>query len=163
LIAQEAAMVRGTPTSLEAIRSFLVGIDGTEAASNALAVTCEIAKRSHASVAALHVIEVPRSLPVDAELAGELERGENIVNGAERLAGRYDLRIDGRILQARNAGAAVVDEAIALGVDAVVLGLDYHRPYGRFELGSLPQFVLENAPMQVWLIRYPPVPGDLPQ
>jgi nucleotide-binding universal stress UspA family protein len=150
------------PASLGAIRSFLVGIDGTNAASNALAVTCEIARRGHASVSALHVIEVPRSLPVDAELAGELERGETIVNNAEQLATRYDIRIDGRILQARNAGAAVVDEAAALGVDAIVLGLDYHRPYGRFELGALPLYVLENARAQVWLIRYPPEPGDLP-
>jgi nucleotide-binding universal stress UspA family protein len=155
-------VVLSNPASLEAIKSFLVGIDGTDAASNALAITCEIARRSKASVAALHVIEVPRSLPLDAELASELERGETIVNGAERLAGRYDIRIDGRILQARNAGAAVVDEAAALGVDAIVLGLDYHRPYGRFELGSLPLYVLENARAQVWLIRYPPEPGDLP-
>ena len=142
--------------SLDSIRSFLVALDDSEAARNALAVACELAKRTRAHVAALHVIEVPRALPLDAELATELEHGESIMRDAEALAGKYDVRLNGQILQARNAGAAVVDEAAALGADAIVLGLDYHRPYGRFELGQLPLYVLENARCQVWIIRYPP-------
>ncbi len=147
-------MVRTAP--LESIRSFLVAIDGTQAATNALAGACEIARRSRADVSVIHVIEVPRSLPLDAELMEELESGEVILGDAEQLAGRYDVKLDARILQARNAGAAIVDEAVALQPDAIVLGLDYHRPYGRFELGVLPLYVLENASAQVWLIRYPP-------
>ncbi len=139
---------------LDAIRSFLVAINGTEASDNALAVVCAIAHRSRASVALLHVIEVPRSLPLDAELQFELERGETIMGNAEVLAAQHDVKVEGQILQARNAGAAVVEDA--LGADAVVLGLDYHRPLGRFELGQVPQYVLENARCQVWLMRYPP-------
>lgn len=146
--------------ALGAIHSFLVAIDGSEAATNALAVTCEIARRSHARVAALHVIEVPRSLPLDAELTAELEHGEAILNEAEALGRRYDVELEGRILQARHAGVAVVDEAAALEADAIVIGLDYHRPYGKFELGQVPQYALENARAQVWLIRYPPGPDE---
>lgn len=143
---------------LEAIRTFLVAINGTKASDNALAVVCEIAHRSRARVSLLHVIEVPRSLPLDAELQFGLERGETIMGNAEVLAGQHDVKVDGQILQARNVGAAVVEEAAVLGADAIVLGLDYHRPYGRFELGSVPQYVLESARCQVWLMRYPP--GD---
>ena len=146
--------------ALGAIHSFLVALDGSPAAASALAVTCEIAKRSHARVAALHVIEVPRSLPLDAELPAELERGEAIISEAEALGRRNDIQLEGRILQARNSGVAVVDEAAALGSDAIVIGLDYHRPYGKFELGPLAQYVLENAQAQVWLMRYPPHAAD---
>jgi nucleotide-binding universal stress UspA family protein len=147
--------------SLDAIRSFLVALDGGEASTNALVATCEIARRSHASVAALHVIEVPRSLPLEAELPAEFERGETILADAEALGRRHDVHLDGRILQARNAGVAVVDEAAALQADAIVIGLDYHRPYGKFELGQLPQYVLENARALVWLIRYPSGPDEV--
>ncbi len=141
---------------LEEIRSFLVPIDGGQASDHALAVVCGIARRTHAQVAVLHVIEVPRSLSLDAELQFELERGERIVGNAELLAGRHDVKVQCQILQARNAGAAMVEEAAAVGAGAIVLGLDYHRPYGRFEVSPVPMYVLENAACQVWLMRYPP-------
>ena len=141
--------------TLADIRSFLVVLDGGRASKNGLAVTCEVARRSHAPVAALHVIEVPRSLPLEAELPAEFDRGEAILSEAEALGRRHDVQVDGRILQARNAGVAVVDEASALQADAIVMGLDYHRPSGKFELGQVPLYVLENARVMVWLIRYP--------
>ena len=142
---------------LGAITSFLVAVDGSDASHSALAIACDVARRNHAKVTALHVIEVPRSLPLEAELEPEAERGEQILTRAEQIADAHDVQIEGALLQAREAGQALVDEAIDLGTDAIVVGLDYqHRPYGRFELGRLPQYVLANAPCQVWLIRYAP-------
>lgn len=148
--------------SLDAVRSFLVAIDGSRAAMHALGATCGIARRSHASVAALHVIEVPRSLPVEAELPVEFERGEAILAEAEALGRRLDVSVAGQILQARSAGVAVVDEAAALEADAIVIGLDYYRPYGKFELGQVPLYVLGNAHVLVWVIRYPTGPDEAP-
>jgi len=149
-------MARRDP--LSAIRLYLVAVDGSEASSNALAVTCDVARRSRARVTALYTIEVPRSLPLDADLAADLQQGEAVLTTAERTAADHDVRLEGRLLQARQAGAALVEEAAALGADAIVLGLAYHRPYGRFELGPLAEHVLEQARCQVWLIRYPPAP-----
>lgn len=152
-------MVRMAPP--DAVRSILVVVDGTPASNYALSVACETARRQHASIFALHVVEVPRRLPVDAEMSAELERGEEILAAAEAAAAKYDLKLEGNILQARNAGSAVVDEAVALRVDAVVIGLAYHRSYGRYDIGQVAQFVLENAPTQVWVIRYPPTSDQL--
>jgi len=145
----------------EAVRSILAVVDGTPAANYALSIACETARRQHASIFALHVVEVPRRLPVDAEMTAELERGEQILAAAEATAAKYDLKLEGNILQARNVGSAVVDEAVALRVDAVVIGLAYHRSYGRYDIGQMAQFVLENAPTQVWVIRYPPAAEQL--
>jgi nucleotide-binding universal stress UspA family protein len=145
---------------LSAVRSFLVPFDGGPASVNALAVACDVAKRGRASVSALYVIEVPLSLPIDADLQRDVDKGEALLREADQIADDHDIRIEGRILQARQAGVAVVDEAAELHSDAIVLGLDYHRPYGRFELGSVSQYVLENARCQVWLIRYPPPAGE---
>jgi nucleotide-binding universal stress UspA family protein len=152
-------MVRGVAP--DAVRSILVVVDGSEASNNALGIACETAKRLHASLFGLHVIEVPRALPVDAELTADLERGEQVMSAAERAASKFDLKLEGNIVQARHAGTAVVDEAAALRVDAVVMGLAYHRSYGRYELGQTALTVLENALAQVWIIRYPPRPDQL--
>ena len=142
------------------VKSFLVPLDGMDASYNALAVVCGIARHTRARVSALHVIEVPRSQPLGASLAAETEQAEAILTRAEEIAGEHDVRVDCGLLQAREAGQALVDEAVDQGTDAVVVGLGYHRPYGRFELGRLPQYVLANAPCQVWLIRYPPEQAD---
>lgn len=136
-------------------RSFLVPLDGSEAAYGALVSACDIARKTKASVAAVYVIEVPRSLPLDADLLAEGQRGEEILERAEKLAAAHDVRLEGDLLQARQAGHVIIDEAIERGADAIVIGLAYHRPYGQFQLGSLVEYVLEHAPGFVWLIRYP--------
>ena len=141
------------------VRSFLVPLDGSEAAYGALAAACETARKTKASVSAVYVIEVPRSQPLDADLVAEGQRGEEILERAETLAASHDVRLEGDLLQARQAGHVIIDEAIERGADAIVIGLAYHRPYGRFELGSLAEYILEHAPGFVWLIRYP-VPSE---
>ena len=141
---------------LRKLHHFLVPIDGSEASFAALASTCEIARQHRADVDALFVIEVPRTLALDAEVGAEVDRGEDILSRAEQVARDHKVKIDAYICQARQAGHAVVDEAIEHSADAIVVGVDYHRPYGRFRLGRLPQYVLANAPCEVWLFRYSP-------
>lgn len=141
--------------SLERVRSFLVPVDGSQAAYQALAATCDVARRTHATVSILYVIEVPRQEPVDVELPAEVERGERILSTAEEIAKDHHIRLRGELLQARQAGLAVVDEAVEKRVDAIVVGLEFHRPFGRFEMGRLPEYVVAHAPCEVWLLRLP--------
>lgn len=144
---------------LSALRSILVPVDGSDAADYALAAACDVAKRAKARVYALHVIEVPRSLALDAEMMVEVQRGDAILERAEQIAGEFGLKVEGDLVQARQAGHAVVDEATERGVDAIVIGVAYHRPYGRFALGGLASYLLEHAPCQVWVIRDRPPGG----
>jgi nucleotide-binding universal stress UspA family protein len=143
-------------------RSFLVPLNGSDASFGALVAACQTARKTRASVSAVYVIEVPRSQPLDADLVGEAQRGEEILERAEALARAHDVRLQADLLQARQASHVIVDEATERNVDAIVIGLEYHRPYGRFELGALARYVLEHAPGYVWLIRYP-IPEGEPQ
>lgn len=140
---------------LREVKSILVPVNGTEASYNALAIACDIARRNRAKVSVLYVIEVPRSLPLDALLDEEVEQGEAILQRAEEVADAHDIQLEGELLQARQAGHALVDEAIDTGVDAIVMGVDYHQPLGRFQLGNVPSYVLAQAPCEVWMLRYP--------
>ena len=144
---------------LRDLTHYLVPIDGSAAAYAALAATCDVARIHHSDVSALFVIEVPRRLPLDADMGHEFDRGEEILTRAEEIAHDHKIRLDASMCQARQAGHAVVDEAIENHADAIVVGVDYHRPYGRFRLGRLPDYVLANAPCEVWLFRYAPADG----
>jgi len=137
------------------MKVILVPTDGSHASMRAVALACSIARRNKGKVYVVHVIEVKRSLPLDAELDPEAGEGERILLQAEKAAHEQDFEVQSDLLQAREAGHAVVDEAVERGVDAIVLGVDYKRPFGEFQLGRLTQYVLKNAPCLVWICRQP--------
>ena len=147
-------MVKVDP--LKAVKSILVAVDGSDASYNALATVCDIARNSKARISVLHVIEVPRALPLDADLPSEAERGENVLTQAERLCEGHRVKVRGELVQARQAGVAIVDEATAGDVDAIALGLSFQQQIGRFPLDEVSQYVLEHALCDVWLFRYAP-------
>jgi nucleotide-binding universal stress UspA family protein len=138
------------------VRSLLVPVDGSDAGYNALAFACDVAHRRKASVNVVSVIEVPRALPIDADLDADEARCEAVLDRAERIARDHRVKLRGELIQARKAAHAIVDEATERDVDVIVLGVAYDRPYGRFQLGALPEYVLEHANSEVWLIRYRP-------
>ena len=144
-----------TKEPLTALKSILVPVDGSEASLMAVEFACTLAKRSRGKVHVVHVIEVKRSLPLDAELVMEAQRGEEILSQAENAAKRQDYEVEGDLLQARDAGHAIVDEAVERQADAIVIGVPFRRPYGDFELGRVPNHVLRSAHCQVILLRLP--------
>jgi nucleotide-binding universal stress UspA family protein len=137
------------------MKVILVPTDGSPASMRAVTLACNIARRNKGRVYVVHVIEVKRSLPLDAELEPEAGEGERILLQAEKAAHEQDFEVQGELLQAREAGHAVVDEAVERGVDAIILGVDYKRPVGDFQVGRLAQYVLKNAPCVVWICRQP--------
>ena len=118
-------------------------------------LACSIAKRNKGKVYAVHVIEVKRSLPLDADLSQEAAAGEEILSRAERVAADADFRLDGELLQAREAGHAIVDEAMERGVELILMGAEHKAPLGEYQMGRLTQYVVRAAPCNVWLWRHP--------
>jgi nucleotide-binding universal stress UspA family protein len=142
------------------VRELLVPCDGSPASYEALAQAISLAKRNKGNVFVVHVIEVRRTLPLDADMVDEAQRGEEILTEAERLAEELECRIEGDLLQAREAGHAIVDEALERRVDAIILGTEYRRPFGEFQLSRTIQYVLKHAPCQVWVFRMGSRPGE---
>ncbi len=134
-------------------RSILIATDGSPASMEAIELACALVKRNKGSVTVVHVIEVPRALPLDADLQNAAERGEEYLSAAEQLAAKLDCKIEAELLQAREAGHAVVDEATSRAVDAILLGVEHHTPYGEFQIGRTTQYVLKNAHCPVVICR----------
>jgi nucleotide-binding universal stress UspA family protein len=141
------------PDPLGGVRSILVPVDGSPASLDAVALACSIGKRNKGKVFAVHVIEVKRSLPLDAELVTEANSGEDVLTRAERVASEVDFQIEGELLQAREAGHAIVDEAMERAVDLILLGTE-HRGVGEYQMGRVTQYVVKAAPCNVWLWRH---------
>ena len=137
------------------IASIMVPVDGSEASMQAVALACDIARRNKGRVYTVHVIEVKRALPIDADMAEEAATGEQVLAQADEVARGWGVKVEGELLQARDAGHAIVDEAADRGVDAIVIGKQYRRAPGEYELGTIIDYVLRQAECEVWVRRLP--------
>ncbi|MFN3974420.1 MAG: universal stress protein [Dehalococcoidia bacterium] len=114
-----------------------------------------IARQGGAKVFLIYIIEVPRRYPVDAELPDETESGEKVLRQVEDLFREAHVEVEADILQAREAGPAIVKEAVAQGVDLILMELPYRHEHGSFSVGHTTLFVLEHAPCPVLVLRQP--------
>ena len=118
-----------------------------------VSLACDLARGSKGLVWLLYVIEVPRRLPVDAEISAETTHGEQTLQRMERLGKTLKCRVEGEILQARDIGAAIVQEAVGRNVDGIVAGMPYTERYGNPTLGETTPYILRHSPCQVVVYR----------
>jgi len=129
----------------------LVPVNGTRVADEALALACNLMRRSKGKVYAVYVIEVARTLALDAEMGEQAQQAEAVLVRAEEIGDELDCKVEGEILQARDAGHAIVDEAIERDVSAIVLGFGSDR--SELEIGHTARYILEHALCQVIALR----------
>ncbi len=129
----------------------LVPVIGTEADDEAVRLACQLAKKDKGKIWAVYVITLKRTLPLDAEIEPEIRKAEEILEHAENIADEQDYELETDLLQAREAGPTIVDEAVEREVDLILMGVEYKRRFGQFSLGSVVPYVLKNAPCRVIL------------
>jgi nucleotide-binding universal stress UspA family protein len=133
---------------------------GSGADDRVLGMVVELLGKEGGVVTFLYVVQVPQSMPLDAELPGEVEAGEQALRRAvatvRKAVPAKSLVLVPELLQARAIGPAIVDEAIERGADAIVMSANIHRRHGRSTIGETTNHVLLNAPCEVILIRVAP-------
>ena len=134
-------------------KRILVPVVGNEADKEAVKLACRLVKRDKGKVWAVCVVTVKRALPLDTEIEPEIQSAEGILDHAERVAGEENYEVETDILQAREAGPAIIDEAVERGVDLILMGIKYKRSFGQFSMGSVVPYVLKNAPCPVMLYQ----------
>lgn len=140
---------------MDKIANILVSVSGHPVDRESVGLACRMARSVKGRVYAVYVIEVNRTLPLDAELTPEVTKAEGVLDDAEKVAEELNFEIDTELLQAREVGPALVDEAIERGVDLVILGIPYKKRFGDFAMGAVAPYVLKNVPCRVWILREP--------
>jgi len=127
-----------------------------------LATALATAKGGDVELIAVHVVEIDWTLPLDADVAGQSEEAQRVLDMAESVAEAAKSRLEPVLLQARDVGAALVDEAVERGADILITGLPYRKRFGGdFAIGRTIPYVLKNAPCAVWVVREP-IPEETP-
>ncbi|HEY5333635.1 MAG TPA: universal stress protein, partial [Solirubrobacterales bacterium] len=123
----------------------------------------------------VYVIEVPLSLPLDAQLPPEREaQARRALDRAREVGEEYeDVEVSTEVIRARKTGAGIVEAARRANSEAIIIGGEPPskiRGGGKFggigaakpaEIGAATEYVLKKAPCRV-LLTAPPEPEAIP-
>ena len=144
-------------------RRAVLALNGGPSDARIVRLAAEYARSTKAELVAVHVVEIDWTLPLDADIAGRSEEVQRVLDMAEEVAEASKHRLEPVLLQARDVGAALVDEATERGADLIVLGVPFRTRFGGdFAIGRTIPYVLQNAPCTVWVVREP-MPEEAPQ
>ena len=135
------------------IKRLLVPIKGQRVDQDTLQFASSLVRQEHGSVCLLYVVEVPREYPVDVDLPAEASKCEHVLQSAEEYLKSNKIKVETEILQARDAGPAIVQEAQEREVDAVLLGLTYKRHHDSLSLGGVAPYIIEQSLCPVLVYR----------
>ncbi len=133
--------------------TILIPLKGRPTDQEVLRQAALLAKRNHALLYVVFVVVVRQELALESEMPEEVAHGEQVLEEATKIAQEYGVEIETGILQARQAGVAIVEEAIERGVSLVMMAVTYRDRRGEFNMGKTVPYVLKNAPCRVWIYR----------
>lgn len=143
---------RSTPVFKRAV----IALAGGTRDERIIRLVSELARPHAAEMVGVHVVEIGWSMPLDADIASRSEEVQQVLDRAEIVAEQARMRLEPVLLQARDVGPALVDEAAERDADLLVLGLAYRKRFGGdFALGRTIPYVLQHAPCAVWVVREP--------
>jgi basic amino acid/polyamine antiporter, APA family len=138
-----------------AYRRILVPLLADEESETPVALAAELAADRGARITAVVVVEVPPALPLEAHMFEEEGEAKQILEKARAIAYARGVDVRTRVLRARLAGEAIVEEAERTGADVVLLRAP--RSPRRWKIfGKTVNHVLRHAPCRVMVEAVPP-------
>jgi APA family basic amino acid/polyamine antiporter len=134
----------------------LVPLKMGEIGEEVLATAIRLALERNASIHVLTVVEVPLSLPLDAELPEQEEAAATSLAEAKEVAEEHEVEIEGRVVRARAIAEAILEEAQGIDADLIIMGSHprWRKRSPRFFSPTV-DLVLRRAPCEVMVVAYP--------
>ena len=143
-------MTAGEPLFHRAV----LGLNGGALDDTIVRLAVEAGRGRHIELVGVHVIEVDWSHALTEDLASGSDVPQRILDNAEATCEAARVPMATVLLQAREVGPALVDEAVQRDADLIIIGLPYRRRLGGdFDEGRTVPYVLANAPAVVWVVR----------
>lgn len=118
----------------------------------AIQVACEMAKLHHAKITAIHVVEVPFTVPLDAPLRNRVAMGSAVLKTAEALALEAGVEISLEITRARNISEAIITIADKDSFDLIFLDSGPLPAKAQSKTwGKTLQNLCKNPPCRLWI------------
>ncbi len=142
------------PPSVDiAYHAIMVPVLGTRLDHSAMVLACRLAADRGAQIVVAGVLEVPRSLPLNAELAeAEVQLNEQL-DHARLIGEEFGVEVVTRVLRTRGAETAVIEEALRRETQLIVLGVSPRRHLGLSLVGRTNERIMRRSPVRVVIVR----------
>jgi APA family basic amino acid/polyamine antiporter len=145
------ALVLGPALQLE-YRTIVVPVVRSNESEEALVAAARLAAERRATIAIVHVIEVPMERRLDQVTDEEEAEADELLEQARALVETYGVRAVTRLVRARRAGPAIVEEAERRNAELIVMGAPRRPARGRTAIfGATVDYVLKASPCRVLL------------
>ena len=125
-----------------------------------MSLAVRLARRERAEVLAAYVIEVPHTLPLDAEMEKEHRAALGVLQVAETIGLKSNVEIKTEITHARNVAQGVLELARRRDAHLIVLGAYREGRYSGAPMGQAIEVIAAKAPCDV-LIGIPGTKGGV--
>ncbi|MBV8529760.1 MAG: universal stress protein [Candidatus Eremiobacteraeota bacterium] len=117
--------------------------------SHMMALAVKLARGERSDLLALYVIEVPYTLPPDAEMALEERSALDALGAAETIANKSNVTMRAETIKARSTKQAVLDVAKREKANMIILGSFREGKYSGAPLGRLIEEIAADAKCDV--------------
>jgi len=125
----------------------------SEATDRIIALGAQMTRQRNGIIEVLAIIEVPFTLPLNAQVEEEEKLAFEALDRAESVAARIGVKVTKRILKARNAGLAIVRESEDQTIDLILIANAPVRVRGSLQqIDPTVEYVMKNAPCEVLVL-----------
>jgi APA family basic amino acid/polyamine antiporter len=145
------ALVLGPALQLE-YRTIVVPVVRSYESEEALVAAARLAAERRATIAVVNVIEVPLERTLDDVTPEEEAEADDILEQSRGLLETYGVRAVTRVVRARRAGQAIVEEAERRNAELIVMGTPRRAARRQTALfGPTVDHLLKSSPCRVLL------------
>jgi nucleotide-binding universal stress UspA family protein len=116
-----------------------------------MALAARMAKGRQAQLVAIYVIEVPYTLPIDAELPQEEREALEVITAAEEIGRKIGVEIVTRTIRDRQTGPAIIAAAREENASLIVMGTYREHRYAGAPMGQAIEYVLGQTETDVMI------------
>jgi nucleotide-binding universal stress UspA family protein len=134
-----------------AIKKILVPTSGTLYSERGIELACRLGEEQKAEIYLVNVIEVPRTLPLEAPMPEAETGAEEVIKRGEEIVTLRGLPVKGEVKRGRVAGEEIIRVAKDWEADLIVMGIRSEIRMAQEILGRSSDLVLRRAPCEVIL------------
>ncbi|MCL4479158.1 MAG: universal stress protein [Deltaproteobacteria bacterium] len=140
---------------VEALKNIVVPTQGMDYSERGVEIASRLGTIQDSKMIFVYVIEVPRTLPLNARMEEEDKKAEEAIKHAVDLAVLHKMKSESVILRSRSAGEEIVKIAQEKDADVIVMGIRQHVGLKENIHGRTSDTVLRKAPCEVIIDKLP--------